>query len=78
MDPSLYLDRDTWVHHLDPRTKIFLLLGMFVLPFVFLSPLYEAAVLVLVLLFGYLAKVLENLRRIWFILVTIALLTVIL
>src|ERR687890_1038525 len=78
MDPSLYLDRDTWVHHLDPRTKLFLLLGMFVLPFVFLSPLYEAAVLVLVLLFGYLAKVLENLRRIWFILVTIALLTVIL
>src|ERR671921_827376 len=78
MDPSLYLDRDTWVHHLDPRTKIFLLLGMFVLPFVFLSPLYEAAVLVLVLLFGYLAKVLENLRRIWFILVSIALLTVIL
>src|ERR671910_1326113 len=78
MDPSLYLDRDTWVHHLDQRTKIFLLLGMFVLPFVFLSPLYEAAVLVLVLLFGYLAKVLKNLRRIWFILVTIAVLTVIL
>src|ERR671913_70988 len=78
MDPSLYLDRDTWVHHLDPRTKIFLLLGMFVLPFVFLSPLYEAAVLVLVLLFGYLAKVLKNLRRIWFILLTIAVLTVIL
>src|SRR5215208_3928902 len=78
MDPSLYLDRDTWVHHLDPLTKIFLLLGMFVLPFVFLSPLYEAAVLVLVLFFGYLAKVLENLRRIWFILITIAILTVIL
>jgi energy-coupling factor transport system permease protein len=78
MDPSLYLDRDTWVHHLDPRTKIFLLLGMFVLPFVFLNPLYEVAVLVLVLFFGYLAKVLENLRRIWFILITITILTVIL
>ena len=46
MDPSLYLDRNTWVHRLDPRTKMFLLIGMFVLPFVFLDPLYVLAVLV--------------------------------
>ena len=78
MDPSLYLDRDTWVHRLDPRTKMFLLLGMFVLPFVFLNPLYELAVLVLVLLFGYAAKVLVNLWRIWFILVVIAIFTIVL
>jgi energy-coupling factor transport system permease protein len=78
MDPSLYLDRDTWVHRLDPRTKIFLLLGMLVLPFVFLNPLYELAILALVLLFGYLAQALINLRRIWFILVSIAILTIIL
>ena len=43
-----------------------------------LDPLYEVAVLLLVLFFGYLAKVLENLRRIWFILVTIAILAIIL
>jgi energy-coupling factor transport system permease protein len=78
VDPSLYLDRDTWVHRLDPRTKMFLLLGMFVLPFVFLNPLYEVAVLALVLLFGYSAKVLVNLRRIWFILVVIAIFTIVL
>jgi energy-coupling factor transport system permease protein len=78
VDPSLYLDRDTWVHRLDPRTKMFLLLGMFVLPFVFLNPLYEVAVLVLVLLFGYTAKVLVNLWRIWFILVVIAIFTIVL
>jgi energy-coupling factor transport system permease protein len=78
VDPYLYLDRDTWVHRLDPRTKMFLLIGMFVLAFVFLDPLYELAVLVLVLFFGYLAKVLVNLRRIWFILLTITVLTVIL
>jgi energy-coupling factor transport system permease protein len=78
MDPSLYLDRDTWVHRLDPRTKMFLLLGMFALPFVFLDPLYEVAVLALVLFFGYLAKALTNLRRIWFILVVTAILTVVL
>ena len=78
MDPSLYLDRDTWVHRLDPRTKMLLLLGMFALPFVFLDPLYEVAVLALVLFFGYLAKALTNLRRIWFILVVTAVLTVVL
>jgi energy-coupling factor transport system permease protein len=78
VDPSLYLDRDTWVHRLDPRTKMFLLVGMFVLPFVFLNPLYELAVLALVLFFGYLAQSLVNLRRIWFILVVIAIFTLVL
>jgi energy-coupling factor transport system permease protein len=78
VDPSLYLDRDTWVHRLDPRTKMFLLLGMFALPFVFLNPLYELAVLALVLSFGYLAQALVNLRRIWFILLTILVVTTIL
>src|SRR5918999_636017 len=78
MDPSLYLDRDTWVHRLDPRTKMFLLVGMFALPFVFLNPLYELAVLALVLFFGYLARSLTNLRRIWFILLTILIVTTIL
>src|ERR687889_2569357 len=78
MDPSLYLDRDTWVHRLDPRTKIFLLLGMFALPFVFLNPLYELVVLALVLLFGYLSQSLANLRRIWFILLTVAVVSIIL
>jgi energy-coupling factor transport system permease protein len=78
MDPSLYLDRDTWVHRLDPRTKMFLLLGMFALPFVFLNPIYELAVLALVLFFGYLAQSLLNLRRIWFILLMILVVTTIL
>src|SRR5919199_5304460 len=78
MDPALYLDRDTWVHRLDPRTKMFLLIGTFVLAFVFLNPLYLLVVLGIVLLFGYLAKVLINLKRIWFILVAIAIVSIIL
>src|SRR5215216_1812409 len=78
MDPSLYLDRDTWVHRLDPRTKIFLLLGMFALPFVFLNPLYVLGVLALVLYFGYLAESLVNLWRIWFVLFMIIVVTPIL
>ncbi len=78
MDPSLYLDRDTFVHRLDPRMKMVLLLGTFVLAFVFLDPLYLAGVMALVLLFGYLAESLVNLRRIWFILVTIAIVSTVL
>jgi energy-coupling factor transport system permease protein len=78
MDPSLYLDRDTFVHRLDPRTKMFLLLGMFVLAFVFTDPLYLLGVLAVVLFFGYLSRSLANLRRIWFILVAIAIVSIIL
>jgi len=38
VDPSIYLDRGTWVHRLDPRTKMFLLIGTFVLAYIFLDP----------------------------------------
>lgn len=77
MDPSLYLDRNTWVHRLDPRTKMLLLIATFVLAFVFLNPIYELVILALVIFFGYLAKVLSNLRRIRFILIVIAIFTII-
>ena len=52
MDPFLYLDRDTWVHRLDPRTKMFLQVGTFVLAFLFVNPLYGLVVLAIVLAFG--------------------------
>jgi energy-coupling factor transport system permease protein len=77
LDPFLYLDRDTFVHRLDPRTKMFLLIGTFVLAFLFVNPLYGLVVLAVVLLFGYLAKSLINLKRIWFILLMIAVMSVI-
>lgn len=78
MDPFLYLDRDTFVHRLDPRTKMLLLLGAFGLVFVFINPLYQLGVLALVLTFGYVAQALINLKRIWFILVMIGVITVVL
>ena len=78
MDPFLYLDRDTWVHRLDPRTKMLLLIGAFVLAFLFVNPLYGLVVLAIVLAFGYAAQSLVNLKRIWFILLMIAVMTVIL
>src|SRR3712207_10320 len=51
---------------------------MFALPFVCLNPLYELAVLALVLFFGYLSQSLVNLKRIWFILLAILVITTIL
>lgn len=78
MDPFLYLDRDTLVHRLDPRTKMALLVGTFVLAFLFSNPLFGGVVLVMVLAFGYVARALVNLKRIWFILFMIAVVTIIL
>jgi energy-coupling factor transport system permease protein len=78
VDPFLYLDRGTWVHRLDPRTKMLLLIGAFVLAFLFVNPLYGLVVLAIVLAFGYAAQSLVNLKRIWFILLMIAVMTVIL
>jgi energy-coupling factor transport system permease protein len=78
VDPFLYLDRDTWVHRLDPRTKMLLLVGAFVLAFLFVNPLYGLAVLALVVLFGAAAKSLINLKRVRFILIMIGLVTVVL
>ena len=63
MDPSLYLDRDTFVHRLDPRTKMFLLLGTCVLAFVFTDPLYLLVFLAIVLFFGYLSRSMAHLRH---------------
>src|SRR5215210_6949670 len=78
MDPSLYLDRDTLLHRLDPRTKMFLLLGVFVLAFVFTDPLYALGLLAVVLFFGYLSRSLANLGRIWFVLIVIAVVSIVL
>ncbi|MBI2000195.1 MAG: energy-coupling factor transporter transmembrane protein EcfT, partial [candidate division NC10 bacterium] len=38
MNLFLYLDRESPVHRLDPRTKIFLLLGSFVAAVLFFQP----------------------------------------
>jgi len=73
MDLFLYMDRDTAVHRLDPRTKILLLLVSFALALAFstLPPL--GVLLALVLLHGAWGAVLSNLRRIRLVLAMIAL-----
>lgn len=72
MDPYIYLDRDSIVHRLDPRTKIFIMFGSFILGMLFMHPLWVAAALIVVLIYGLISRTLSNLRRIWWILLMLA------
>ncbi|MGE5850877.1 MAG: energy-coupling factor transporter transmembrane component T family protein [Candidatus Methylomirabilota bacterium] len=75
MNLFLYLDRQSPVHRLDPRTKIFLLLGSFVAAVLFFQPGPLTALLGVLLLYGAVGRALGNLRRIWFLLVSIAIIS---
>ncbi len=64
MDSEIYLDRDTVIHRLDPRTKIFMLLTAFVLVLYFQHPLWVLPISLLILVEGFISQSLINLRRI--------------
>lgn len=64
MNLYLYLDKDTPVHRLDPRAKIFILALSFALPLLNDHPLWVIASAAVILIYGYIAQSLENLRRI--------------
>jgi energy-coupling factor transport system permease protein len=66
LDPFLYLDRNTVIHRLDPRTKILMLLAGFIVALLFMHPLWGGVVILIVLLVAAYAKCLSNLRRIWY------------
>lgn len=72
MNLFLYLDRKSPVHRLDPRTKIFLLLGSFVAAVLSFRPAPLVAFLVILLVYGAIGRSLGNLRRIWVLLLSIA------
>jgi energy-coupling factor transport system permease protein len=77
MNLFLYLDRDSPVHRLDPRTKIFLLLGSFVAAVLFFQPGPLFALLLVLLLYGAIGRALGNLRRIWLLLLSIAIVSIV-
>lgn len=72
MNLFLYLDRDSVVHRLDPRTKLFLMLGSFAVAVVVLTPARLTLLLAVLLCYGAVGKTLGNLRRIWLLLLSIA------
>jgi energy-coupling factor transport system permease protein len=77
MNLFLYLDRDSPIHRLDPRTKLFLMLGSFVVAVLFTRPGPLLALLVIVLAYAALSRSMGNLWRIWGLLVSIALVSVV-
>ena len=77
MDMFLYLDKDTFLHRLDPRTKLFIMFGSFVVALMFNSLPILLGLTVVILLYGYSGRVLSNLKRIRVILFMIALVSII-
>ena len=65
----LYLDRKTWLHALEPRTKILSLLGFFVMALTFSDPVFLILPLLIILLLFLTARSMENVRKIRILLV---------
>ena len=76
MNFFLYLDCESPVHRLDPRTKLFLILGSFAVAVLFVRAGPLLALLGVLLVYGAVGRSLGNLRRIWGLLVTIALVSI--
>jgi len=74
----LYLDRNTWLHRLDPRTKVLGLGALFVIALVFSDPRYLGAVTVLTLALLASARALANLRKLGLLLILLYLYCVLL
>ncbi len=69
MNLFLYLDKNTWVHRLDPRTKMISVLMFFSICLCFNHPLYMAIISLGILLVTISAKSLLNIWRLRFILI---------
>lgn len=65
MTVSLYLNHHTWVHRLDGRTKILVVLSFFILALCFSHPGYLLSVLAVVLVGLGVARAGVNVRKIW-------------
>ncbi len=78
MDAEIYLDRNTFIHRLDPRTKILILMMVFVVVLYFEHPLWVLPTTLLILLQGYFSKSLVNLKRIRLILIILTISSLIL
>lgn len=69
MNIFLYLDRGTWIHRLDPRTKIIGVLILFIICLCFNHPLYMATISLSVMFITISAKALPNFWRLRIILI---------
>lgn len=73
MDMFLYMDLNTFVHRLDPRTKLLLMFISFAIGVMFNNIVVLLAAFVFILLYGGMGHVLGNLKRIRVVLIMITL-----
>lgn len=78
MDMFLYLDRDTFVHKLDPRTKMIVMILSFIVVIIVKSLPGLAVAAVLVLIYASAGKTLSNLKRIRIVLLMVSLMSIVL
>lgn len=78
MDMFLYIDKDTFLHRLDPRTKILIMFGSFLVALMFNSLPILLGLSVIMLIYGYSGQILSNLKRIRTVLIMIALVSIVL
>jgi len=64
MDMFLYMDIDSWLHRLDPRTKLIVMIMSFSMAVMYLNIVVLAALMILVLVYGASGRILSNLKRI--------------
>ncbi len=74
----LYVDKNTFIHRLDPRTKIFLVFCVFIWSSVFNHPLYTGLVLLSVITLVFISRTAGQLKLFWFGLLSLALMSLIL
>jgi energy-coupling factor transport system permease protein len=68
MNIFLYLDRNTWVHRLDPRTKIIGMMALFGVCLCFNHPLYMAVISLGMMALALSARAFTNFRRMRYVL----------
>ncbi len=71
MNAEIYLDRDTFMHRLDPRTKIIIFLLTFVVALLFNDPFWMLPKFFLVMLELVISGSIINMRRIWYLIVVL-------
>ncbi|SDZ27675.1 energy-coupling factor transport system permease protein [Proteiniborus ethanoligenes] len=77
MDMFLYIDKNTFLHRLDPRTKLLVMFGSFAIALLFNSLPILIGLGIVIFLYGQSGRVLSNLKRIRVILFMIALMSII-
>jgi energy-coupling factor transport system permease protein len=78
MSLYLYLNKNTFVHRLNPITKILCLLLLFAAAMFFIHPLYLLMLAGLLLVIGISSRMLENLKKLWILMAMIGIFSFIL